>query len=33
MMIVLAGDKDKMAPGIEKLGYKIVELDSDGEVK
>jgi zinc protease len=33
MMIVLAGDKDKIAPGIEKLGYKIVELDSDGEVK
>jgi zinc protease len=33
MMIVLAGDKDKIAPGIQKLGYNIVELDSDGEVK
>jgi zinc protease len=33
MMIVIAGDLEKIKPGIEKLGYTIVELDSDGEKK
>lgn len=33
MNIVLAGDKDKIAPGLEKLGYNIVELDAEGEKK
>ncbi|HOZ51434.1 MAG TPA: pitrilysin family protein [Chitinophagaceae bacterium] len=33
MNIVLAGDKEKIVPTIEKLGYKIVELDADGELK
>lgn len=31
MNIVLAGDKEKIAPGLEKLGYRIVELDANGE--
>lgn len=33
MKIVLAGDKDKIVPGLEKLGYKIVEITPEGEVK
>lgn len=33
MNIVLAGDKEKIAPTLEKLGYTIVELDTDGEKK
>ena len=33
MNIVLAGDKDKIAPSIEKMGYMIAELDADGERK
>ncbi len=33
MNVVLAGDKEKIAPVLEKMGYKIVELDSDGERK
>ncbi len=33
MNIVLAGDKEKITPGLEKMGYKIVELDADGERK
>ncbi len=32
-IIVIAGDKTKISSGIEKLGYTIVELDSDGNVK
>jgi zinc protease len=28
--IVLAGDKKKILPGLEKLGYEITELDTDG---
>jgi zinc protease len=28
--ILLVGDKAKILPGIQKLGYEIVELDSDG---
>jgi zinc protease len=33
MTIVLAGDKDKITPGLEKLGYTVVEVDADGELK
>ena len=33
MNIVLAGDKEKIAPALEKMGYKVVELDADGERK
>ena len=33
MNIVFAGDKDKIAPSLIKMGYKIVELDADGERK
>ncbi len=30
MNIVLAGDKDKIMPGLKKMGYNVVELDADG---
>ncbi len=33
MLIVLAGDKEKIAPGLEKLGYKIVDVDNNGNIK
>ncbi len=33
MYILLAGDKARIAPGIEKLGYKIVELTAEGDLK
>ena len=33
MYILLAGDKAKIAPGIEKLNYKIVELTAEGDPK
>jgi zinc protease len=33
MMVVIAGDLEKIKPGIEKLGFKVIELDSDGEIK
>lgn len=33
MHILLVGDKARIAPGIEKLGYKIMELNSDGDPK
>jgi zinc protease len=29
--ILLVGDKEKIAPGVKKLGYDIVELDTDGK--
>ncbi len=32
MNIVLVGDKEKILPGLQKLGYDIVELDTDGNV-
>ena len=32
MKIVLAGDKAKIAPGLEKLGYTIIDVDADGEL-
>ncbi len=33
MHILLVGDKAKIAPGLEKQGYKIIELSSDGDLK
>jgi zinc protease len=30
MNIVLVGDKDKILPGLQRLGYDIVELDAEG---
>lgn len=30
MNILLVGDKEKILPGLQKLGYEIVELDVDG---
>jgi zinc protease len=32
MKIVLAGDKVKIAPGLERLGYKIIDVDADGTI-
>jgi zinc protease len=29
----LVGDKAKILPGLQKLGYEIVELDVDGNKK
>jgi zinc protease len=31
MNIVVVGDKNKILPGLQKLGYEIVELDVDGK--
>ncbi len=31
MVIVVVGDKAVIKPGLEKLGYDIVETDSDGK--
>ncbi|MFN5133998.1 MAG: M16 family metallopeptidase, partial [Chitinophagaceae bacterium] len=33
MNILLVGDKAKILPGLQKMGYEIVELDADGNVK
>ncbi len=33
MNIVLVGDKNKILPGLKRLGYEIVELDADGNMK
>ena len=33
MNILLVGDKAKILPGLQKLGYEIVELDTDGNRK
>ena len=33
MNILLVGDKSKILPGIKDMGYEIVELDTDGNVK
>ena len=30
MNIVLVGDKERILPGLQKLGYKIIELDTYG---
>jgi zinc protease len=32
MKIVLAGDKAKITPGLERLGYKIIDVDADGTI-
>lgn len=29
--LLLVGDKAKILPGLQKLGYPIVELDADGK--
>jgi zinc protease len=29
--ILLVGDKARILPGLQKLGYDIVELDTDGK--
>ncbi|HNG44024.1 MAG TPA: hypothetical protein PK203_20080, partial [Cyclobacteriaceae bacterium] len=31
--ILLVGDKVKILPGLQKLGYEIVELDVNGKLK
>lgn len=33
MNVLLVGDKAKILPGLQKLGYSIVELDADGNKK
>lgn len=33
MTILIVGDKEKITPGLQQLGYKVVELDADGNVK
>jgi zinc protease len=33
MSILIVGDRDKIAPGLQQLGYKVVELDTDGNIK
>ncbi|GGH19090.1 M16 family metallopeptidase [Mucilaginibacter phyllosphaerae] len=33
MVILVVGDKARILPGLQKLGYPIVELDSDGKPK
>jgi zinc protease len=30
MNILLVGDKAKILEGVKKLGYEVIELDSDG---
>jgi hypothetical protein len=29
MYIVLAGDLEKIKPGLEKMGFKVVEMNAD----
>ncbi len=33
MAILVVGDKDRIMPGLQKLGYQIIELDADGNAK
>jgi zinc protease len=33
MVILIVGDKEKTMPGLQKLGYQVVELDADGNTK
>jgi zinc protease len=33
MVILVVGDKARIYPGLQKLGYPIVELDADGKPK
>ena len=30
--MLLVGDNAKILPGLQKLGYKIIELDADGKL-
>ena len=30
MIVVVVGDKAEILPGLEELGYNIVDLDEDG---
>jgi zinc protease len=32
MNILLVGDKKMILPGLQKMGYEIIELDTDGNV-
>jgi zinc protease len=32
MNILVVGDKKQILPGLQKMGYEIVELDTDGNV-
>ncbi|HEX2846877.1 MAG TPA: insulinase family protein, partial [Chitinophagaceae bacterium] len=31
MNVLVVGDKAKILPGLQKLGYEIIELDTDGK--
>ena len=33
MVIVVVGDKQSTLPGLQKLGYEVIELDADGNRK
>ena len=33
MVITIVGDKEKILPGLQKLGYEVVDVDSDGNLK
>jgi len=33
MVTLVVGDKDQLAPGLQDLGYNVIELDADGNVK
>jgi zinc protease len=33
MIILVVGDKARILPGLQKLGYPIIEVDSDGKPK
>ena len=33
MVILVVGDREKVLPGLQKLGYEVVILDADGNVK
>jgi zinc protease len=33
MVITIVGDKEKILPGLQKLGYEVVDVDSDGNIK
>ncbi len=33
MSILVVGDKEKVMPGLQKLGYTVIELDADGNLK
>lgn len=33
MVITIVGDKEKILPGLQKLGYEVVDVDSDGNSK